>query len=137
MNIRTYSIASWEFARVTGSLFASGPKHDIGRLLLGIGIMLLSLKLIVGASMPMRESEIVQLMFSSLGDDLILAVIVAAVAAWLAHSGLATVLLIISLAGSGVLEPDVAFAFVLGANIGSAIPAVVATPVRVHAQADS
>ncbi len=66
-------------------------------------------------------------MFSSLGDDLILAVIVAAIAAWLAHSGLATVLLIITLAGSGVLEPDVAFAFVLGANIGSAIPAIVAT----------
>ncbi len=109
------------------SFFASGPKHDIGRLLLGIGIMLLSLKLIVAASMPMRESEIIQLMFSSLGDDLILAVIVAAIAAWLAHSGLATVLLIITLAGSGVLEPAVAFAFVLGANIGSAIPAIVAT----------
>jgi phosphate:Na+ symporter len=109
------------------SFFANGPKHDIGRLLLGIGIMLLSLKLIVGASMPMRESEIIQLIFSSLGDDLVLAVIVAAVVAWLAHSGLATVLLIITLAGSGVLEAGVAFAFVLGANIGSAIPAVVAT----------
>ncbi len=109
------------------SFFSGGPKHDIGRLLLGIGIMLLSLKLIVAASMPMRESAIVQLMFSSLGDDLILAVIVAAIAAWLAHSGLATVLLIITLAGSGLLEAGVAFAFVLGANIGSAIPAVVAT----------
>ena len=109
------------------SFFTGGRKHDIGRLLLGIGIMLLSLKLILGASMPMRESEIVQLMFSSLGNDLILAVIIAAIAAWLAHSGLATVLLIITLAGSGVLEPGVAFAFVLGANIGSAIPAVVGT----------
>jgi len=109
------------------SLFTGGRKHDLGRLLLGIGIMLLALKLILAASLPMRESEIVQLIFSSLGNDLILAAFVAAVVAWLAHSSLATVLLIITLSGSGVLEPGVAFAFVLGANIGSAIPAVVAT----------
>lgn len=109
------------------TVFAGGRNRDIGRLILGIGMMLLSLKLILGASMPMRESEIVQLIFSSLGNDLILAVIVAAVVTWLAHSGLATVLLIITLSGSGVLDPSVAFAFVLGANIGSAIPAVVGT----------
>jgi phosphate:Na+ symporter len=109
------------------TVFAGGRKRDIGRLILGIGMMLLSLKLILDASMPMRESDIVQLIFSSLGNDLILAVIVAAVVAWLAHSGLATVLLIITLAGSDVLDPSVAFAFVLGANIGSAMPAVVGT----------
>jgi phosphate:Na+ symporter len=109
------------------TVFAGGRKRDIGRLILGIGMMLLSLKLILDASVPMRESDIVQLIFSSLGNDLILAVIVAAVVAWLAHSGLATVLLIITLAGSDVLDPSVAFAFVLGANIGSAMPAVVGT----------
>lgn len=105
----------------------SGRSRDIGRLVLGIGMMLLALKLILAASTPMRESAIVQSIFSSLGDDLILAVIVAALIAWMAHSSLATVLLIITLAGTGALEPSVAFAFVLGANIGSAIPPFVAT----------
>lgn len=104
-----------------------GRTRDIGRLLLGIGMMLLSLKLILAASMPMRESAIVQSIFSSLGNDLILAVIVAALIAWMAHSSLATVLLIITLAATGALEPGVAFAFVLGANIGSAIPPFIAT----------
>ena len=90
-------------------------------------MMLLSLKLILAASLPMRESDIVQEIFASLGNDLLLAVIVAAIVAWLAHSSLATVLLIITLAGTGALQLTVAFAFVLGANIGSAIPPFVAT----------
>jgi phosphate:Na+ symporter len=105
----------------------SGRSRDIGRLVLGIGMMLLALKLILAASTPMRESVIVQSIFSSLGNDLILAVIVAALIAWMAHSSLATVLLIITLASTGALEPSVAFAFVLGANIGSAIPPFIAT----------
>ena len=105
----------------------AGRSRDIGRLLLGVGMMLLALKLILGASLPMRESIIVQSIFASLGNDPVLAVIVAAVVAWLAHSSLATVLLIITLASTEVLQIDVAFAFVLGANIGSAIPPFVAT----------
>ena len=105
----------------------AGRSRDIGRLTLGIGIMLLSLKLILAASLPMRESEIIQSIFTSLGSDLVLAVIVGILIAWLAHSSLATVLLVITLASTGVLELTVAFAFVLGANIGSAIPPFVAT----------
>jgi len=105
----------------------AGRTRDIGRLMLGIGIMLLSLKLILAASLPMRESEVIQSIFASLGSDLVLAVIVGILVAWLAHSSLATVLLVITLASTGVLELAVAFAFVLGANIGSAIPPFVAT----------
>ena len=105
----------------------AGRSRDIGRLTLGIGLMLLSLKLILAASLPMRESEIIQSIFASLGSDLVLAVIVGTLVAWLAHSSLATVLLVITLASTGVLELTVAFAFVLGANIGSAIPPFVAT----------
>lgn len=104
-----------------------GRTRDIGRLVLGIGMMLLALKLILGASVPMRESEIVQGIFASLGNDLVLAVIFAAIIAWMAHSSLATVLLIITLASTGVLDIRVAFAFVLGANIGGAIPPFIAT----------
>ncbi len=104
-----------------------GRKRDIGRLILGIGMMLLALNLIVAASLPMRESVIVQQIFVALGEDLILAIIFAALLAWASHSSLAIVLLIISLVSTGVLELTVAFAFVLGANIGGAIPPVVAT----------
>jgi phosphate:Na+ symporter len=106
---------------------SGGRKKDVGRLLLGLGMMLLALKLIVAASLPMRESLIIQQIFVALGEDLVLAVIFAAIIAWASHSSLATVLLIIALASTNSLDMTVAFTFVLGANIGSAIPPFVAT----------
>jgi phosphate:Na+ symporter len=104
-----------------------GRTRDIGRLLLGIGMMLLALKLIVTASLPMRESLIIQQIFVALGEDLILAVIFGAIIAWASHSSLATVLLVIALASTKSLDITVAFAFILGANIGGAIPPFIAT----------
>jgi len=106
---------------------AGGRRRDVGRLLLGLGMMLLALKLIVAASLPMRESLIIQQIFVALGEDLILAVIFGAMIAWASHSSLATVLLIITLASTNALDITVAFTFVLGANIGSAIPPFIAT----------
>lgn len=104
-----------------------GRGKEIGRLMLGIGMMLLALKLILAASVPMRESVIIQQIFVSLSQDLILAVIFAAILAWAAHSSLATVLLIITLASTNLLEVSVAFALILGANIGGALPPFIAT----------
>jgi phosphate:Na+ symporter len=77
--------------------------------------------------MPMRESIIVQQIFVALSEDLVLAVLFAAILAWAAHSSLATVLLIITLASTSAMNISVAFAFILGANIGGALPPFVAT----------
>ena len=104
-----------------------GRKRDIGQLVLGIGIMLLALKLILAASLPMREAEIIREIFAALSEDLILAVLFAMILAWLAHSSLATVLLIITMASSNIMDISVAFAFILGANFGGALPPFIAT----------
>ncbi len=104
-----------------------GRMRDVGRILLGLGVMLLALKLIVAASLPMRESLVIQQIFVALGQDLVLAVVFGAIIAWASHSSLATVLLVITLASTNALGITVAFAFVLGANIGSAIPPFIAT----------
>ena len=105
-----------------------GRTKDMGRLLLGIGMMLLALKLILAASTPMRESDIIQQIFVSLGEDLILAVLFSAILAWAAHSSLATVLLIITLASSSALDISVAFAFILGAQYWRRDPSVYCDP---------
>ncbi len=104
-----------------------GRSKEAGRLMLGIGMMLLALKLILAASIPMRESVIIQQIFLALGQDLILAVVFAAILAWAAHSSLATVLLIITLSSTSALDVSVAFALILGANIGGALPPFIAT----------
>jgi phosphate:Na+ symporter len=59
----------------------------------------------------------------------VIAIIIAAALTWAAHSSVATVLLIVSLASRGVVPPDAAFALVLGANLGTALnPLLEAAP---------
>ena len=70
---------------------------------LGLGLMLLALRLLLAASAPIRDAAIVQLLFAALTDEPLIAVLVAALLTWLAHSSLAVVLLTMSLASAGVL----------------------------------
>jgi phosphate:Na+ symporter len=98
-----------------------------GRILVGLGLMLLSLSLVVGASEVLRESETLSYVLAPLAADPILAVMIGAAIAWLSHSSVAIVLLIMALIGSGVIALPVGFALVLGANVGSGIIPVVLT----------
>lgn len=101
--------------------------RELGRVAIGLGLMLLALRLLLLASAPMREAVIVKELFGALTGEPLIAILVAALLTWLAHSSLAIVLLIMSLAGAGVLPVSSACVLVLGANLGGAIPAVTAT----------
>jgi phosphate:Na+ symporter len=101
--------------------------HGLGRVAIGLGLMLLALRLILAASAPLREAAILGELFGALAHEALILVLIAALLTWLAHSGLAIVLLIMSLAGVGVLPLVSACALVLGANLGAALPALVAT----------
>ncbi len=105
----------------------ASPYRELGRVALGLGLMLLALRLLLAASAPIRDAAIVQQLFAALTGEALIAVLVAALLTWLAHSSLAVVLLTMSLAGAGVLTLPVACTLVLGANLGGAIPAVSAT----------
>src|SRR5690606_26951462 len=74
-----------------------GKSKNIGRILIGIGLLLLALRWISESSLPMKESETLPLIFQPLQRDGVLAVIVAGLMTWLAHSSLAIVLLLMSL----------------------------------------
>jgi len=58
---------------------------------------------------------------NAITGDPILCILIAAGLTWAAHSSVATVLLIMSLAYSSFVTPAAALALVLGANLGSAI----------------
>lgn len=100
---------------------------NIARVILGLAFMLIALQQIVGASSPMRESVLIQQLISALNDELLLAMIIAAVMTWLSHSSLAMVLLIMSLASSGDVPIDLALVLILGINVGGTLPALSAT----------
>ncbi|WP_448206153.1 Na/Pi cotransporter family protein [Azospirillum sp. sgz302134] len=114
-----------------GALHALGGEHRnrraLGRILVGVGLMLLALRLLGTATAPVRESGLVQAMLAALGGEPLFALVVAALLTAAVHSSLATVLLIGSLAGARVVDPELAVALVLGANLGGAVPAVLAT----------
>ncbi len=102
-------------------------RRDLGRVAIGLGLMLLALSQIVTVSAPIRDSAVVGELVAGLAGEPVIALLVGVLLTWLAHSSLAMVLLVISLASSGIVPLNLAMVLVLGANLGSAIPAIVAT----------
>jgi len=105
----------------------SGRRRDLGRAVIGLGLMLLALRLVVGASQPMRDSAVVQTVLGALSGEPLLAVLAGALLTWAAHSSLAMVLLVMTLADERLLTVGLALALVLGANLGGSLPPFFAT----------
>ena len=104
--------------------FRSGGRSrlkDMGRIAIGVGLMLLALHILLDTLAPAESAPSVRALLRMITGDPILCVLIAAVLTWAAHSSVATVLLIMSLAFSHFVTPAAALALVLGANLGSAI----------------
>ncbi|MBY3022205.1 Na/Pi cotransporter family protein [Rhizobium leguminosarum] len=105
----------------------STARQGTGTALVGIGLMLLSLHLLSGATDPIRQSPALSLFITMLGNAWPVALIFSAVLAILASSSLAIVVLILSLAAGGGIDTGLVIVLVLGANLGGAVPPVLAT----------
>jgi phosphate:Na+ symporter len=104
--------------------FRSGGRSrlkDIGRVAIGIGLMLLALHILLDTLAPAEEAPSVRALLKLITSDPLFCVLIAAALTWAAHSSVATVLLTMSLAFSHFITPTAALALVLGANLGSAI----------------
>ncbi|MBL4906718.1 MAG: Na/Pi cotransporter family protein, partial [Sneathiella sp.] len=112
---------------VRHSTAKSTRAKNFGRIMLGLGMTLTALKLLVLASGAIRDSEVAQFVFSSLAGEPVLTVIIGALITFVAHSSLATVLFILTLVATGGVPMEVALAMILGANLGGALPPVLAT----------
>ncbi|WP_027014659.1 Na/Pi cotransporter family protein [Comamonas composti] len=99
----------------------------IGRALIGLGLMLLALRLVVEATEPLLEAPAVRTILASLTSDIFMELLLGAVLAVMAYSSLAVVLLIAAMANSGAIPMDVALGLTLGANLGSGLVAVLTT----------
>ncbi|MEX2648963.1 MAG: Na/Pi cotransporter family protein [Alphaproteobacteria bacterium] len=102
-------------------------RRSLARVAIGLGLMLLALRLIVATSEPLRDAPVVAEVLHGLAREPVIAVVIAALLTWLCHSSLAFVLLVVSLVRVGVVELPLAFALVIGANLGGGLPALVAT----------
>lgn len=95
--------------------------RQIGRILIGLALIFLSLDLIREASEPLANSGATQAAMLYLAGDAISSFLIAAIFAWLVHSSVAAVLLFATLAQQGLLPFDAACAMVLGANLGGSL----------------
>ena len=102
--------------------------RDSGRILIGLGLMLLSLHLLAQAIAPAQGSAVVREFLAAITREPILNVLLAALLTALAHSSVAVVLAVVSLASAGLLGPEATLAMVLGANLGSAVNPVLEGP---------
>ena len=100
---------------------------QIGRILIGLGLMILALQMIGAATKPVTEAKGVQVLFSSISGDVFLDMLLGALLAITSYSSLAVVLLTAGLAASHVIPGSVAIAVVLGANLGSGLLVVLST----------
>jgi phosphate:Na+ symporter len=95
--------------------------HDLGRALIGLGLMLLALHQMLAILTGVEDAVAFRAAIGIVAAVPALGFVLAALAAWGVHSSVAVVLLVISLASRGSLPLDVAFISVLGANLGTAI----------------
>jgi phosphate:Na+ symporter len=100
---------------------ASAAPRDFGRVLIGLGLMLMALHSFIQLLVPYEDVPSLRLLLAAIATEPVLDVILAAGLTWAAHSSVAVVLVIMSFAAQGTIPPMAAFALVLGANLGTAI----------------
>jgi len=108
------------FRRVSNS-----QVHDLGRVFIGLGFMLLALRQLLDLMSQYEGSAALAAILDAISATPVLSLLLASVVTWAAHSSVAVVLLIVSLASRGLIGTEQAFALVLGANLGTAINPVV------------
>jgi len=105
----------------------SSARKGGGTALVGIGLMLLSLYLLSSATEPMRDSPTLTAFVRLLDGAWPVALALTAALAVASSSSLAVVVLVLSMASTGILSTTLMIILILGANLGGAIPPVLAT----------
>jgi phosphate:Na+ symporter len=108
-------------------LFFKGPGRAFrqsGRVLIGIALILVSLRLIGEATEPLREADFLPVVVGYLRQDIFTAFLIGAAFTWLVHSSVASILLIATFATYGLVPAELGISLVLGANLGGGLIAV-------------
>ena len=84
--------------------------------------MLLALGMLSATLGDIETTPVFHAVMQGLEGDTLIALMVAIILTLICHSSVAVILLIASLAATGVMTPATAMVLVLGANIGGALP---------------
>jgi phosphate:Na+ symporter len=95
--------------------------RDLGRVAIGVGLMVLSLHILLDTLAPAENAPGARMLLHAITAEPLLCVLLAATLTWAAHSSVTVVLLVMSLAYAHFIGAGAALALILGANLGSAI----------------
>jgi phosphate:Na+ symporter len=95
--------------------------QQVGRILIGVGLLLLSLRLIGAAAQPLRDSSLLPLVLGYLTEDWFTAFLLAAIMALLFHSSIASILVVAAMAQQGLIPAALILPLVLGINTGASL----------------
>jgi phosphate:Na+ symporter len=129
-NITAVAPVLFVIGLVTFRIGGSGLTRAVGRVAIGLGLTLLALHILLDTLAPAEQAPAVRSLLASITNDPVLCIVIAAALTWAAHSSVAVVLLIMSLAYSQFVTPEASLALVLGANLGSAINPLIEAGVR-------
>jgi phosphate:Na+ symporter len=101
--------------------------RDLGRVLIGIGLMLLALHIFLGVLVAPGTLPVSYALLGQITDQPFLCLLIAAALTWAAHSSVAIVLVVMSLGAAHLISPTAEVAMVLGANVGSALNPLIET----------
>ena len=99
--------------------------RDLGRVAIGLGLMLFALSRVVAALAPQDHGPGLRAAIAAVAGDPVIALLASGFLTWIAHSSAATVILVASFLAQGVIGFDGAVALVLGANVGAALNPVI------------
>lgn len=94
--------------------------RQMGRILMGIAFILISLRFLREAMDPIRDSAFLPAIADYLARDYITAFLVGAALAFVMHSSVAAILMCVTLVHIGAIPFTAGLSLVLGANLGSA-----------------
>jgi len=104
------------------------PFKQFGRIALGIAMILISLTFMGQVSGTLAGSPLIKIIISSLGNELLIALLLFAILTWLAHSSIAILLFWASLVQTGITtDPHLILAALFGINLGNALPPILMT----------
>jgi phosphate:Na+ symporter len=95
--------------------------RDLGRVAIGIGLMLLALHIFLGALVTTQSLPVSRAILGEITSQPLLCLVIVAALTWAAHSSVAIVLVVMSLGAAHLIPPSAVLAMVLGANVGSAL----------------
>ena len=125
--IGTYYLPILAVGFLLSEAFRGRTTGDVGRIILGFGLLFLGMSIMSGGLKLLATSEPVLRMLEACGSNVLLGIVVGAGVTAVIQSSSAMTALVIAMGSAGILTLPAAIALILGANIGTTITAQIAS----------